>query len=235
MKTSKSLSRPFANAITCLLLSATASLTLISCQKEELANPQTATVNERTKNPAVKPSLLSNAETATVNDRTKKPTDKPLLSGKPQTAIVSERVINPIMLKFIFVSIKIDHYAANTSLPDYSITVNSNGIATYEGRKNVNIKGPRTFKVSLATLNTINYLCMKFFAISQPITASAIDGEAHPMVQTTYKGADGSNLILRDYNNGQPVWLVTFRNEVEKALDLSRLINIKGAIAEVNK
>ncbi len=41
--------------------------------------------------------------------------------------------------------------------------------------------------------------------------------------------------MFRDYNNGQPVWLVTFRNELEKALDLSGLINIKGEIVQVNQ
>ncbi len=209
MKTSKSLSRPFAKAITCLILLVTTSLSLTSCKKEELANPQSAIVNDRTKNPAVKPSLLSNPQTATVNDKTKKPTEKPLLSGKPQTTIenertknpavkpsllsnpqtslVSERLINPALLKFIFASIKIDHYAAATSLPDYSITVYSNGIATYEGRKNVNIKGSRQFEVSLAALIRINNLSIQFASISQPMSATASQVDAQPMVVTTYR------------------------------------------------
>lgn len=126
-----------------------------------------------------------------------------------------------------FTSIKIDHIAANTSLPDYSITINSNGTAAYDGRRNVRVKGKVKLSISIEQLSYINSVCNRtnFFQLK---------GSEHqifdmPSVETTYV-IWKRQLALSDYN-GQPEELASFRNKIEKTLDISNLINTSSYIA----
>lgn len=213
MKTTKSLSGQLSSAITCFALFATTSLFITSCQKEELTDPQTATINERTKNPAVKPVQL----------------------GKPQTATVNSKVVNPAMLHLVFKSIKIDHISGRGDLSDYSITVRSNGTATYA----VHVKEreiSRDFRVSLSELRQINNLCIQYIEYAD---YADVDNAAkkfpQPMVVTTYTSAiKGGDKILRDFN-GKPEWLVLFRTEVEKVINITQTKGTQGSLAEVNQ
>ncbi len=213
MKTTKSLSGQLSNALTCLVLFATTSLFLTSCQKEELSNPQTATINERTKNPAVKPIQLSN----------------------PQTATVNAKIVNPDMLHFVFKSIKIDHISGRGDLLDYSITVRSNGTATYA----VTVKEreiSRNFQVSLNALSQINNLCLQYIEYADYADAdNAARKLPQPLVVTTYTSArKGGDKIFRDFN-GKPEWLVLFRTAVEKVINITQAKGTQGSLAEVNQ
>lgn len=126
-----------------------------------------------------------------------------------------------------FTSIKIDHIAAKSLLPDYSVTVNSNGTATYEGRRNVYIKGNVDFKITSSSLWEINNVCMgtNFFKMRGGYNSIP----DMPGVETTFTLLE-QHRILSDYE-GLPAELVSFRTKIEKALDLSRFINAPAGTA----
>jgi len=126
-----------------------------------------------------------------------------------------------------FTSIKIDHIAAMSLLPDYSIIINSNGTAIYEGRRNVRVKGIVELRITDKELWYINSVCMRtsFFQLK--------GGESNvpdmPSVETTYI-IWKRQFTLSDYN-GQPEELASFRSKIESALNLSKLINTSTYIA----
>ena len=151
-----------------------------------------------------------------------------------QTATVNAKQMNLLPPPpLVFKSIKIDHHAAGTSMHDYSVTVNANGTALYEGRFNVHTKGEKTLEISSNDLNKINNLCIRFIEISRPETNDQVQERlmALPTVVTTYIGVDkSSNSMFMDFNNGQPVWLVMFRTEVEKILNISKLTDSNASV-----
>ena len=128
----------------------------------------------------------------------------------------------------VFKSIKIDHQAFGTRAHDYSVTVSSNGTYTYEGRYNVSHTGNYIIEISAGDLKKINNLCAEFVSISQPSVSGQEQEKtrAIPMVITTFISADQkSSSLFTDRDNGQPVWLVKFRTQVEQILNISKLTN----------
>ena len=232
--------RQFTTAITCLVLLVTTSLFLSSCQKEELSNPinsQTATESDRLTGPDLQPTHLGNHHYATVNAKQLNPPLQPPTPSLLQIATVNAKQINIAVHKLVFQSITIDHYAALTHLPDYSISINANGTAAYEGRRNVNVNGSRMLEVSKEQLERINNLCIRLAAIKAESSFANQDSKklAQPINRTTFRGVGELNFWSQTDNNSQPKWLVTFRAQVEEVLNLSALINIPGQVATVVK
>ena len=120
-----------------------------------------------------------------------------------------------------FSSIKIDHIAGRSLDADYSVIVNSNGKATYEGRRNVYTKGEVPFLVSEDALSEINSICKNtnFFDLKNGYT----DIMDMPTIATTYSMNAKLFKTLNEYN-GDPAALSAFRSKIENALDLSKLI-----------
>ncbi len=126
-----------------------------------------------------------------------------------------------------FSSIRIDHIAAKSLLADYSVTINSNGMATYEGRRNVHIIRSVDFKISSEALGQINNICKSIDFFKLHGSRSSIPDM--PSVETTFRLLDKQSK-LSDYE-GQPAQLVSFRTKIENILDLSRFINATAGTA----
>ena len=137
-----------------------------------------------------------------------------------QTATVNDRLIDLGSHGMVFAQIKIDHISVGLAMPDYSVTVNSNGEASYEGRRNVYVLRSLEFKVSASALLEINRLCIR--ANLSPIKDKGErDAIANfPHVITTYTPSNSKlSLIFTDYYTGSPANVVIFRAGVEKALN----------------
>ncbi len=124
----------------------------------------------------------------------------------------------PVML---FSSIKIDHIAAKSQTASYSVTVYSNGMVTYEGRRNVNIGDTKTFELKHSKLMEINNICAQtnFFELK----GGDVFVPDLPSVQTTFT-LERRQHIVSDYE-GLPAKLAEFRTKVENALEISQYIN----------
>lgn len=159
-------------------------------------------------------------------------------SGQPSSSGTSgqnERRMNYAQAsqRLVFRTIIIDHRAANTDYPEYTLKVNNNGSALYTGIKNVKTIGTVKLEMSARTINLINDFAIKFIESTKYLKMESTINEsktmAIPMVLTTFANNNGApSVTLRDNNSGQPVWLATFRNEVEKALDISSLTKGNG-------
>ena len=155
-----------------------------------------------------------------------------IASGNPVQAETNAKQVAPNHLTIDFKSITIDH-RTNSNQPDYSITVYDNGTMWFDGRKNVKVRGKHELEVSEQAMYRINGLFNQFLKISQPeiknngITASESEKLVYEnLVVTAYVGQhEGEFGKFMDYDRGQPVWLVTFRTEVEKALEINSLIH----------
>ena len=66
------------------------------------------------------------------------------------------RAIAPVTRGFSM--IKIDHQAGRTRLPDYSVTINSDGIVQFEGRRNVAKIGKVSFVIAAGTLQELLFV-----------------------------------------------------------------------------
>ena len=110
----------------------------------------------------------------------------------------------------VFTSIKIDHLPANTMMADYSVTVNADGSATYEGRKNVKIARTIKLELSKEQLYGITKACTEFnFFNSIGFGIVMLDV---PAVSTTYKTAEQSKTLID--SEGLPSNLVAFRMKI---------------------
>lgn len=124
------------------------------------------------------------------------------------------------VLSDVFATIKIDRFPANTMMADYSITVNADGTAPYEGRRNVKIAKTITLELTYDQLKGIINTCkeINFFQIK----GIAINIPDVPVVTTTYKTLDKSK-TLSD-SEGLPSNLVAFRMEIEYILNIAKFV-----------
>ncbi len=218
MKTSKNLTGSFAKAITCAAFVLTSSLLISSCQKEEEqvpGKPQNPTTNEKTMDSPTPPTPHRKQQIATVNDK----------------------IISLHDAKLAFAQITIDHYAAGTNQPDYSVSVSANGTATFKGRRNVNVDGLRMMEVSNEQLANINRLVLQLRDLPD-VKENSNEFKnlmARPINRTTITNSSKSTIWSLSDDNLQPKWLVEFRKQVENELKISRLIYAPGQLAEINK
>ncbi|MEO5569974.1 MAG: DUF6438 domain-containing protein [Bacteroidia bacterium] len=117
--------------------------------------------------------------------------------------------------------IKIDHQAALTHTPDYSVTVKSNGLVIYEGRKYVAVTGQKKWILDSEKFAFLKSLYSDFDKIQDNLSLMA----DVPMVYTTWSAsADTRTIILFDYDLGEPEQLINLRKRTELLLDIDRFI-----------
>lgn len=134
----------------------------------------------------------------------------------------------PPLATFAFITI--DHYAANTSLPDYSVSVKSNGIVVFEGKRNVAYMGRLQFEVPPSTINNLKdlFIHSNFFNMRDEIIWSP----DLPINSTTYAidRSDGGIKTLHD-RESKPAELVALREKAESLLHISKYIIKSGPVA----
>lgn len=138
--------------------------------------------------------------------------------------------VPPVLL---YNSIQIDHYSANSNLPDYSVIVNAKGTATFQGRRNISSPGTFNMEVSIKALTVINqlYLTFKNTDVTKSLDDKMEKVPAIPIVLTTISANDGSGIkTYHDYNNGMQPKLERFRKNVEKVLNIGRFVNGKSTL-----
>lgn len=152
---------------------------------------------------------------------------QPSAAASNVTPMNDQNSLTKLTPELAFSSIKIDHIAALSQYPSYSITVNSNGTVVYEGRRNVYIKGTRIFEIKRSTLLYLNNVCMgiNFFDLKGGINYIP----DMPLVETTYTLLNRQKSLI-DFE-GEPTALVAFRTTIENALDLSEFINAPAGTA----
>ena len=137
-------------------------------------------------------------------------------------------VITPIE-GIVFRSIEINHMAGLSMLPDYSVTVYSDGIGVFEGRRGVRNTGVIKFKIPIEALLYINDLCSQVNFLNFKSAQLVPD---MPMVATSYlpsnPGPDMLPRTVMDNNSNYPPDLIYFRTKVEEVLHISPFINTDG-------
>jgi hypothetical protein len=125
-----------------------------------------------------------------------------------------------------YLILKIDHRAAMSFTPDYSVSLFSDGRVVYDGRRNVFFIGNKELKTSSDNIQVIKNLFTRsgFFAMTEDIP-NMID---LPLVYTTYSEqgpAGDAQKMLRDVDSGYPLPLYSLRVKAESMLNISWLIN----------
>jgi hypothetical protein len=119
--------------------------------------------------------------------------------------------------------IKIDHYGARSRLPDYSVTVRSDGLVIYEGRNHVRVRDRVTFYMSGITLPVLNEIFVegRFYNITSDVVISA----DRPYVLTTYQPSVARRpKSIADNYKDYPAQLIQIRSEVENLLGIGRFV-----------
>jgi hypothetical protein len=172
-----------------------------SCQKENVITPS--------------------KENIAMAERKLEPVDNDVVQSDAADVVLS----HPIITKS-YLMLKIDHRAAMSFNPDYSVSVSSDGNVEFEGRRNVFFIGKKKLKISSNEVQMLKYLFIRteFFSMNEDIP-NIID---LPIVYTTYSEqspAADSEKTLRDDNSGQPLQLFSLRVQAESILNISWLIN----------
>jgi len=124
-----------------------------------------------------------------------------------------------------FQLLKIDHSGAGTYLPDYSVTVRSDGHVTFIGRKYVGYIGKKEFDLTDEKYFELTSLLNErgFYHITDNLQLN--DDVNIPVNATTYRASLSANeLTLIDFNKGYPADLIQLRMQAEWILDLSYYI-----------
>jgi len=157
--------------------------------------------------------------------------EQPTASSANNASEMAKGFDHPLPVPTIaFTSIKINHIAARSLNPDYSITIYANGSGVYEGRRNVHIMGVKHFEMDKRTLEYISDLSLRinFFDIR------AIDFNIPdlPIVATTFTNSEGTKTLAD--SEGVPEVLVAFRTKIETALNMSKLVSGDKRFETVN-
>ncbi|MEP7168454.1 MAG: DUF6438 domain-containing protein [Bacteroidota bacterium] len=132
-------------------------------------------------------------------------------------------------------TIKINHEANLTLSPDYSVTINTNGLVTYEGRAYVRVKGKIQFDISREMLKKLdNIFALSIIQDAQLVSQARLGNPAipeHVIVTTTYFNGKDPAKIWIDNNTGFPIDVVARRKKVEQLLGISKYVKADTEVA----
>jgi hypothetical protein len=121
--------------------------------------------------------------------------------------------------------LSINHNKMFSTLPDYKVTLQSNGSVIFEGRKNTAFIGITKLMVPIETANEIRDLYLSLHlgkSADQPVNIDL------PINTTTFKANFGKMAVSRnDYNSSRDPEmqkLIQARIETEKMLGIERLV-----------
>jgi hypothetical protein len=135
----------------------------------------------------------------------------------------------PIFSKdnFPFDVVKIQHFATRFDKAEWSVTVTSEGIVTFEGKRNCAVHGNVSFNIKPQTLAQIGilYNLSRFNSI---VNVPKADVEFPVYTTSSFESRLGWGKILRDFDDGYPAALVYFRTKVVELLDISKYIGTES-------
>ena len=118
--------------------------------------------------------------------------------------------------------ITIDHSAAQTHLPDYSVTISSDGTILFNGRRNTAVAGKVQFKAPQKIMTQLRVLFTEANLADMENLPSIPD---LPSIATSFKAATNAETVTRiDYNNSNPRELIQLRTKTETLLKISTLV-----------
>ena len=119
------------------------------------------------------------------------------------------------------IMLSIEHNCIETSQPDYSVMLFTDGAVVFAGRNNVSFIGRIMYKTDHATVLYIKNLfeSAHFFQI-QGLSLNALDA---PYAITTYTNEWNSKKLI-DFNNGTPQMLIQIRSKAEEKLGVAKYI-----------
>ncbi len=121
-----------------------------------------------------------------------------------------------------FTLITIDHSAAQTHLPDYSVTIRSDGNILFNGRRNTAVSGKVEFKAPQKVMTQLRVMFTEANLSDMENLPSVPD---LPSIATTFKAATNAEAITRiDFNHNNPRELIQLRTKTETLLKISTLV-----------
>ena len=121
-----------------------------------------------------------------------------------------------------FALLLINHSAARTNLPDYSVTVMSDGAIIFNGRRNTRFIGTHKYSASSSLIDALTriYVKNRFSEIEElPFIFDL------PSNSTSFRMDANSEIITRlDYNNPASNKLINLRIKTEELLKISHLV-----------
>jgi hypothetical protein len=161
-----------------------------------------------------------------------------LLPASPPSSATSHTVTgeqvqpaeNPVNLSYQ--AITINHIAARTSLPDYEVTVYSDGNVIFEGRRNTAFTGTKNFKIDERTFSMLTdmFVSSHLFDVPQAAGSVPVSELADvPEVLTTFTNGNHPAITLTDYNDTHAMpELISLRTHAEDLLNIDHLISFTG-------
>ncbi|MEO5570661.1 MAG: DUF6438 domain-containing protein [Bacteroidia bacterium] len=189
------------NSLTVSLF-ASALFFLASCEKEVIPAPSGINVN-------------GNTEKATASNGASQ-------AEQVQFAAASDAASQSVHKSFDM--IVIDHHAARSYGPDYSVTVRGDGYVTFEGRRNVSVLGKKVWKLDEEKFSAIKRIfeASDFAHIEDNLSLIA----GVPIVYTSYAASAYSRQVtLFDYNKTDPAKLIFLRLKAEDILDIYEYVS----------
>ena len=121
--------------------------------------------------------------------------------------------------------IEIDHQAFRSHLPDYKVTVQSNGMIIFEGRRNVTVMGKRFFEVPKSTMKFLEEVIKEegFFSIHSQLV---LHPDSPYSLTSIRMNRNERFKSLADDNSG-PEKLIRIRSAIESILEIERFVHLK--------
>jgi hypothetical protein len=137
---------------------------------------------------------------------------------------------NPVNLSYQ--AITINHLAARTTLPDYEVTVYSDGNVIFEGRRNTAFIGTKNFKIDERTFSKLTDMFSSSHLFDVPQAAGSVPGSELadvPEVLTSFTNGIHPPVTLTDYNDSHAMpELISLRTRAEALLNIDYLISFTG-------
>ena len=147
-------------------------------------------------------------------------------AGNTAVANVEMKQIAPPIV-YAFTVIAIDHQAGRNRLPDYRVTVKSDGTVLFEGRRNVVVRGKVSFTIGAGRLSEL-IAVFKNGGFMKMKDQLDLNPEL-PRVATSFSavdvdGANSAKMKTLVDNNKLPAALVRMREKAELILHTERFV-----------
>jgi hypothetical protein len=229
MKTSAKSSTRTLSRVACFLSAAIITMGLSACEPEDELTPANNEAQSRHEQPVYyDESTLENLGYGLDNYNVLPPGDPGAVTLDPLTGAIIpasgskaniQQPVNPDLFNVII----IDHQSARSRLPDYKVTVRSDGLVIFEGRNNVRIRERVSFPLTDITLPALVEIFDqgRFYGIVSDIVIRP----DLPYVATTFQPALERRPVTKiDNYQDSPAALIGIRTMVEELLGIHKFV-----------
>jgi hypothetical protein len=147
------------------------------------------------------------------------------------TIAALQQLPNP-NLERVYVMATIDHITGRGFGKNYKVTIMSNGLVQFEGRRNVAVIGQQEFLADAASLAYVKnlFLAGHFFEIQDHFVYI-------PDANEVFTSFSNGEMVkqLADHDDGEPQLLIQIRKAAEEKLGISRFLNKASLSSEYTK